>query len=105
MAKEGSRGASARNSCQRRSLTFQRFAACAGRRWCAVYLLLECGEPFTVVTAEEAVDALVGVKAEELSDDLEGEDLSIRELGCGSATSDASPFETVVDEAEERQPR
>ena len=62
--------------------------------------LPERGEPFAVVTDEEAVGVLVGIEAEELPDDLDGEDLGIRELRCRSATSEVSPFETVVDEAE-----
>jgi hypothetical protein len=53
------------------------------------------------VPPEEEVDALVGIDAEELSDDLYGRDLRIRELGCGSAASDAPPFETVVYGAED----
>jgi hypothetical protein len=52
------------------------------------------------VTSEEAVDALVGVEAEELTYDLDSEELSIREVGGRSASSEASPFERVVDEAE-----
>jgi hypothetical protein len=63
--------------------------------------LTEGGEPFAVVTAEEEADALVGIEPQELADDLDGKDLCIRELGCGSAASDAPPFETVVHEAED----
>ena len=54
------------------------------------------------MTAKEEVDVLVGVEAEELPDDLDGEDLRVGELGGGSAASDAPPFEpVVVDEAED----
>ncbi len=53
------------------------------------------------MTAEEEVDAPVSIELQELADDLEGKDLCIRELGCGSAATDASPVETVVDEAED----
>ena len=63
--------------------------------------LEKCREPLCVVPSKVAVECLVGVETEELSYDLDGEDLGIRELGCGSATSDAAPFETVVDEAED----
>jgi hypothetical protein len=62
--------------------------------------LAEGGEPSAVVTAKEEVNVLVGVEAEELPDDLHGEDLRVGELGSGSAASDAPPLEPVVDEAE-----
>jgi len=63
--------------------------------------LAEGGEPSAVVTAKEEVDVLVGVEAEELPYDLDGEDLRVGELGGGSTASDAPPFEPVVDEAED----
>jgi hypothetical protein len=66
----------------------------------AVYLL-ECGEPFTIVTAEEAVEVLVGIEPEELPDDLYGEHLSVGELGAGTALANAASLESVVYEAED----
>jgi len=63
--------------------------------------LAEDGEPLGVMPAEEEVDVLVGVHPEELSDELNSEHLSIRELGGGSAASEAAPFEPVVHEAED----
>jgi hypothetical protein len=38
-----------------------------------------------IVTTKEEVDALVGVKPQELADDLYGEHFGVGELGCGSA--------------------
>ncbi len=38
-------------------------------------------EPFTVMFSEVTEDRLVGVEAEELSDDLDGENLRVGELG------------------------
>jgi len=61
----------------------------------------QSGEPFTIVPSEEEVDGLVGVEPEELSYDLDGEDLGIGELGGWSAPSDAAFLESVVDEAED----
>src|SRR5215217_3632800 len=58
-------------------------------------------EPLGVVSAEEEVDSLVGVEAKELPDDLYGEDLRIRKLRSGTALADATPFESVVDKAED----
>jgi hypothetical protein len=55
----------------------------------------------TLVMAEVAVDSLVGVDAEELAYDLDGEDLGVGELGCGSTASDAPSFELVIHEAED----
>jgi hypothetical protein len=59
---------------EKRSLTFQRDRL-PGEG--SPMYLNESGEPFTLVTAEEEVDAFVGVKPQELSDDLYGEDLII----------------------------
>lgn len=53
-----------------------------------------------VVSSEEEVDALVGVEAEELADNLDGEDLRIRKLRSGTTLTDAAPFEPIVDEAD-----
>ena len=58
-------------------------------------------EPLGVVSAEEEVDGLVGVYAKELAYDLYGEDLRIRKLRSGTALADATPFEPVVDKAED----
>jgi hypothetical protein len=66
----------------------------------AMYLL-ECGEPFAVVTAEEAVEVLVGIEPKELPDDLYGEHLGVGELGAGTALTNAASLESVVDEAED----
>jgi hypothetical protein len=58
-------------------------------------------EPLGVVSAEEEVDGLVGVEPKELADDLHGENLRIRKLRSGTALADATPFEPVVDKAED----
>jgi hypothetical protein len=42
--------------------------------------LAEGREPFTVVTPKEEMDGLLGVYAEELCDDLDGDDLRVGEL-------------------------
>ena len=53
------------------------------------------------MSAEEEVYVLIGVDAEKLSDDLEGEDLGVGKLRSGTAPSDATPLELVIDEAED----
>ena len=63
--------------------------------------LAESRKPFSVVTAEEEVDALVGVEFQEFSDDLYGEDLRVGEPGRGSPASEALAFERVIHEAED----
>ena len=63
--------------------------------------LVEGGEPPSVVPAEEEVDALVGVYAEELSDYLEGENLRVRKLWRRAALTNAATLEPVVDKAED----
>ena len=63
--------------------------------------LAESGEPLRVVPAEEEVDVLVGVYAEELADNLYGEYLCIGELGGGAALADTPFFEPVVHQAED----
>ncbi len=63
--------------------------------------LAEGRKPFSVVPLEEAVDAFVGVYAEELAHDLDGEDLGVGELGCRSTASEAPSFELVVDKSED----
>ncbi len=59
-------------------------------------------KPFSVVAPKEEIDGLVGVDAEELADDLYGEDLGVGELWGRSAASDAPLLEAVVDEAQDR---
>jgi hypothetical protein len=63
--------------------------------------LIEGGKPFAVVLSEEEVGGLVGVDAEELADDLHGEDLSIGKLWGRATLTDAMSLESVVDEAED----
>ena len=58
-------------------------------------------KPFAVVATEVGVDALVGVYAEELTNDLHGEDLAISEGGFGPALAEASSLEPIVDQAED----
>ena len=58
-------------------------------------------EPLGVVPLEEEADALVGVEPEELSDDLDGEDLGVGELGGRPALADAASLEPIVYEAED----
>jgi hypothetical protein len=57
-------------------------------------------EPLGVMSEEE-MDTLVGVEAKELAYDLYGEYLGIRKLRSGTALADATPFEPVVDKAED----
>lgn len=59
-------------------------------------------EPFTVMFSEVTEDRLVGVEAEELSDDLDGENLRVGELGNWAALANTATLEPVVDEAEDR---
>jgi hypothetical protein len=55
-----------------------------------------------VVPWEVAVDALVGVESQELSDDLYGENLRVGGLRGGAALApECRVFEPVVDEAED----
>jgi hypothetical protein len=61
----------------------------------------EGGEPLRVVPSEVAIDGLVGVDAEELSDHFDGENLCIGEPWRGTALADATPFEPVVYKAED----
>jgi hypothetical protein len=63
--------------------------------------LAESRKPFSVVTTEEEVDALVGVDTEELAYDLDSEDLGIGEFRGGTALADTTPFEPVVHETED----
>jgi|SRR5215207_6556553 len=50
---------------------------------------------------EVAKDSLVGVHAEELSDELDGDDLRVGELRSGTTLADATSLEPVVHEAED----
>jgi len=63
--------------------------------------LAECRKPLAVVPPEEEVDGFVGVYAEKLADDLDGEDLGVGELRSGAAPTDTPAFDSVVDEAED----
>jgi hypothetical protein len=63
--------------------------------------LAEGGEPIGVVAAKEEADVLVGVEAQELAYDLDGEDLRVGELGRRAALANATILELVVDEAED----
>ena len=51
--------------------------------------------------SEEEVDGLVGVEAEELACDLDGEDLGVRELRGGTTLAETPSFEPVVYQAED----
>jgi hypothetical protein len=62
---------------------------------------LEGGEPFAVVATEAEMDALVSVEAEELSYDLDRENLRVGELGGGPALADTAILEPVVHQAED----
>jgi hypothetical protein len=63
--------------------------------------LAEGRKPFSVVTAEEALDALVGVELQKLSDDLDGKDLRVGELWGGTALTDTPSFKLIVHQAED----
>jgi hypothetical protein len=64
--------------------------------------LPEGGEPFSVVAAEDEVDALVSVYAEELAYELYGENFRVGKLRSWTALTRGFPvFELVVDEAED----
>ena len=57
----------------------------------------QCGKPLAVVPSEVAVECLVGVQTEELSDDLDGEDLRVGEFRGGAALAQGSSvFEPLV---------
>jgi hypothetical protein len=57
-------------------------------------------EPLAVMLPEVAKDRLVGVHAEELSDELDGDGLRVGKLGGRSALANTAALEPVVDEAE-----
>ncbi len=58
------------------------------------------GERLAVMTPEVAKDCFVGVHAEELSYDLDGEDLRVGELGSWAALANTATLEPVVDKAQ-----
>ena len=59
------------------------------------------GEPLPVMLPEVVKDRLVGVHAEELSDDLDGDGLRVGKLGSRTALTNTAALEPVVDEAED----
>jgi hypothetical protein len=63
--------------------------------------LAECREELAVVPSEVAVERLVGVYAEELTDDLDGEDLGVGKRWGGAALTDTPSFELIVHQTEE----
>ena len=102
MAKVESWGVSAKSSCQRISLAFQRLAACLLKRWGAMHPQ-EVREEVGVVAPEVRKEFRVFVESQELTDDLDGEHFGVAERGSGPAPSEAPELflESVVDEAEE----
>jgi hypothetical protein len=58
-------------------------------------------EPFAVVAAEIAVDSLVGVESEELSDDLNSEDFGVGERRGRAALADTMTLDSVVYETKD----
>src|SRR5215207_1292381 len=63
--------------------------------------LAEGREPFPIVPLEEEVNALVGVYAEKLAYDLDGQDFGVVKLRVGTALTDAAPLKPVIDETED----
>ena len=63
--------------------------------------LAKGGKLSVVMSAEEEVYVLIGVDAEVLADDLDGEYLGIGELGERSSLTNAASLELVIDEAED----
>src|SRR5215208_1525667 len=63
--------------------------------------LAEGREPFPIVPLEEEVNALVGVYAEKLAHDLDGQDFGVVKLRVGTALTDAAPLKPVIHEAED----
>ena len=61
----------------------------------------QSGEPLSVMLSEVTEDCLVGVEAEELSDELDGDGLRIGELGGRPALANTAALEPVVYEAED----
>ena len=101
MAKVESWGVSAKSSCQRISLAFQRLAACLLKRWGAMHPQ-EVREEVGVVAPEVRKEFRVFIESQELTNYLDGEHFGVAERGSGPAPSEAPEFlESVVDEAEE----
>ena len=67
----------------------------------AVDYFAQGGEPIAVMPSEVTKDCLVGVHAEELSDELDGDDLRVGELRKWPALANKATLEPVVDEAED----
>jgi hypothetical protein len=63
--------------------------------------LAEGGEPLAIVPSEVAADGLVGVEPQELSDDLDGDDLRVGKLRSRAALADTLCFEPIVHETED----
>jgi hypothetical protein len=63
--------------------------------------LEKCGEPLAVMFSEVAKDSLIGVHAEEPTDDLDGGNLSVRKSWKGTTRSASSVFDRVVHQAED----
>src|SRR5215207_2837201 len=82
------------------SLIFQRLALCRAKvvRWTTSRRV---GEPIAVMPSEVPKDRLVSVHAEELSDELDGENLRVGKLGSRTALANTAALEPVVDEAED----
>lgn len=57
-------------------------------------------EPLALMLPEVA-NGLVGIYAEELSDDLDGEDFGVGKLGQETTRAEGSFFDSVIDEAED----
>jgi hypothetical protein len=54
-----------------------------------------------VVPSEVAVERLVGVETQKLSDNLDCEDLGVRKLWGGTTLTDTPSFEPIVHQAED----
>jgi len=59
------------------------------------------GEPLAVMLPEVPKDRLVGVHAQELSNDLDGDGLRVRKLRRRAALANTAALEPIVDEAED----
>jgi hypothetical protein len=73
---------------------------CLPREGGSMYLA-KSGEPFCLVPPEEEVDGPVGVYAEELAYNLDGEHFGVRELRRRAALADAVALDSVIHEAED----
>ena len=63
--------------------------------------LAEGREPFPIVPLEEEVNALVGVYAEKLAHDLDGQNFGVVKLRVGTALTNAAPLKPVIHETED----